>query len=64
MRISNINLSYVSPEDVPKLMSGEVVPFFKGKVRRASFEEVEEVEKRWGRKLECSPGFMPIVWVE
>lgn len=64
MRISNINLSYVSSEDIPKLMSGEVVPFIKGKVRRASFEEIEEAEKLSCRKLECSRGFMPIVWVD
>lgn len=64
MRISNINLSCVSSGDIPKLLSGEVVPFIKGKVRRASFEEVEEAEKISGRKLECSPGFMPIVWVD
>lgn len=64
MRISNINPKYLKLGDKEKLEGGQTVPFFKGRVRLADADEIEAIEIEYGRDFECSPGFIPIVWVE
>jgi len=64
MRISNINPKYLKPGDRDKLLSEQIVPFFKGKIRLAKEEEISLVESKFNKKFERADGFIPIVWVE
>ena len=63
MRISNINPEYLKDGDKEKLLSGGIVPFFRGKVRLAKEEEISLVESTHHQKMERRDGFIPIIWI-
>jgi len=65
LRISAINSRFLATEDGDKFLRGKIVPFFKGKIRRATLKEVNEYEKKFTQsRPKLEKGFFFAVWIE
>ena len=64
MTIHNINPNHLNQKDREAFFSGEIVPFYEGKIRMAKEEEISLMESTFNQKFERADGFVPAVFID